>query len=353
MTNEDGVVLVDGSFGEGGGQVLRTALTLSVTTGKPLHITNIRANRSKPGLRPQHLKAVDAARTISKAEVAGATLGANELYFKPGSLHSGRYNFNIGTAGSTSLVLQTIFYPLSLLDAASTVTITGGTHVRWSPCYHYLDLQWLPFLLDMGFDAKLELLTAGFYPKGGGKIMATVRQASKLTPRNMDHCGALLEISGISAVANLKLSIADRQKRKAINGLKGLEWKEGRPNLRIKRVNMPSRFKGTVLILMAKFEMGRACYFSLGEIGKPAEHVAEEVVTALKQFVTTGAAVDQYLADQLLIPLSLAQGVSEISTNQITKHLLTNAHIVQLFSPVQIDIQGDLGAPGLVRVCQV
>ena len=343
-------VFIDGSFGEGGGQVLRTSLTLSMITGRAIHITNIRAGREKPGLRPQHLKAVDAAVAVSKAEVEGAFLGSQEIFFRPGSIRSGRYNFKIGTAGWSSLVLQTILLPLSMASSASTVSITGGTHVPWSPSYDYLNLQWLPYMKMMGLDAKLSLHQAGFYPKGGCRIQATIRPVEKLAPLSLNNRGKLKKVRGISAVANLNPNIADRQKRQAIRRLLDHNWGERQPEIQVKRLEYRSQGKGTVLLLLVEFDQGSACYCSLGEIGKPAERVADDAVDSVIAFVKTKGTVDQYLADQLILPLSLSSGFSEIHTNQITQHLITNAAIIRRFVDVKIEIMGKLGIPGYVRI---
>ena len=330
-------------MGEGGGQVLRSALALSILTGQAMHITNIRARRSKPGLMAQHLKAVDAASAISKASVRGASMNSAELIFEPSEIRSGRYKFDIKTAGATTLVLQTIFIPLSRASSASSVIITGGTHVPWSPSYHYLELNWLPLLIEMGFDAQISLDQAGFYPQGAGRISAVIRPAGEIQALNLARRGPLLHLQGISAVANLPLSIAERQKRQALKRLEKL-----RP--RIKTVQMPSRFKGTILLLFAEFENGRACFFGLGKLGKPAERVADEAVDGLEAFLATEGTVDPYLADQLLLPLSLANGPSVLRTSRVSEHLLTNAAILRAFLPVEIDILAASGEPGLVRV---
>ena len=337
------MIEIDGSIGEGGGQVLRSALALSILTGQALRITNIRARRSKPGLMAQHLKAVDAAAAISKARVQGAALNSRQLVFEPTEIRSGRYKFDIQTAGATTLVLQTIFLPLSRASSASSVIITGGTHVPWSPSYHYLELNWLPLLIEMGFDAQISLDQAGFYPQGGGRISAVIRPAGIIQPLNLTRRGQLLRLQGISAVANLPLSIAERQKRQALRRLEKL-----RPH--IKTLQMPARFKGTLLLLFAEFESGRACFFGLGKLGKPAEQVADEAVDGLEAFLETDGTVDPYLADQLLLPLCLANGPSELRTSRVSEHLLTNAAILRAFLPVEIDIQAGLGEPGLVRV---
>ncbi len=342
---------IDGSLGEGGGQVLRTSLALSVLTRQPFHITNIRARRSKPGLRPQHLKSVDAAAAISKAEVRGAAINSPELIFQPQDIRTGRYKFDIGTAGSTSLVLQTIFLPLALASSASSVIINGGTHVNWAPCTHYLLLQWLPHLKMMGFDAHIALDRAGFYPEGNGRITATIRPVGYISPLELIQRGNLRSIHGISAVANLDLSIAERQKRQAMRRLLNLCQ-----DIHIKVEKMPARFKGTCLVLCADFEPEgtgarfNCCYYGLGARGKPAERVADEAVDALLAFLETGSAIDQYLADQLLLPMSLARGSSAFTTSKITPHLITNAAVIQAFTQTQIEIDGEPGEPGFVRL---
>jgi RNA 3'-terminal phosphate cyclase (ATP) len=347
----DGELLeINGAMGEGGGQVLRSSLTLSILTGKPMFIRNIRLKRSKHGLLAQHLKSVDAAAAVSKAHVEGASLGSTSLTFRPFEVHSGRYKIDIGTAGATSLVFQTIFLPLSRANSTSSVIITGGTHVRWSPCYHYLELHWLPFMRRMGFNADLELNNAGFYPKGGGQINAVIRPAKTIAPLNLVSRGKLIRITGISAVANLNREIAERQKRQALGRLVSLSVKLGQPDIQIKIHEFPSSTKGTILLLLAEFENGSACYYALGELGKPAERIADEAVDALLAFLDTEAALDQYLADQLLLPLSFAEGPSILHTSQITQHLLTNVEIIRLFLPVSITIDGALDKPGLIHI---
>src|SRR5512139_468894 len=164
------MIEIDASFGEGGGQVLRSALALSVITGEAMRLTNIRARRPKPGLKPQHLKAVEAAAQVSAARVEGAILGSQTLRFEPEGLQAGDYAFDIGTAGSVSLLLQTIYLPLSFADSPSRLTLSGGTHVPWSPCYHYLQWQWLPYLAEAGYHVACSLERAGFYPRGGGLV---------------------------------------------------------------------------------------------------------------------------------------------------------------------------------------
>lgn len=345
------MIYIDGSQGEGGGQVLRSALTLSVITKKAMHIKNIRANRPKPGLKSQHLKAVDAAASISKAEVQGSYLNSDSLIFLPKELRTGRYKFNIPTAGSTSLVLQTIFLPLSQANSATTLIISGGTHVPWSPSFDYLSLHWLELLKKCGYNAQFKLDSAGYYPQGKGRITATIRPAYQISPLRLTKRGSIKKIYGLSTISNLDSSIADRQKRRAI-----LRIQKFCTDIRIKTLKLPSKFKGTSILLIAEFDsdqendIAACCYSALGKKGKPAEQVADEAVDELEIFLSTNGTVDQYLADQLLLPLTFASGISEFRTSQITNHLITNADIIKLFTQTRIDIVGTLGKPGSVKI---
>lgn len=342
------MIEIDASFGEGGGQVLRSALALSVITGRPMHLWNIRARRDKPGLKPQHLKAVEAAAAISGARVQGAQLHSQTLSFEPGGVAAGSYRFDIGTAGSATLVLQTLFLPLSFAGAASEVAISGGTHVPWSPCYHYLAWHWMPLLRQAGFRGECNLERAGFYPKGGGRIIAAIRPPAPLKPLRLVARGALKGVSGLSAVANLDLAIAERQRRRAAERLGPL----GVP-LEIQTAALPAYSRGTFLVLLAQFEHGRCCYSALGAAGKPAESVADEAADGLLAFLESGAAVDPYLADQLLLPLAFVPHASELYTARITSHLLTNAGLVKRFVAADIQVDGKLDEPGTVRVTGV
>ncbi len=339
------MIVIDGAAGEGGGQVLRSALTLSALTGQPFRIDNIRAGRKKPGLQAQHLASVRAAAAICQAEVTGAELQAASLTFQPQTVRPGNYQFDIGTAGSTSLVLQTVFLPLALAAKPSKITISGGTHVPFSPCFHYIEWQWLYFLRQIGFQADLNLVNAGFYPQGGGQIKAHIQPARRPAGLSLTCRGRLKQIGGISAVANLPRKIAERQRNRV---LKRVGHQYPLNDLRI--VELPSKFKGTTLVLLAEFEYARACYFGLGALGKPAERVAEEALNALAQFMATDGAVDPYLADQLLMPLAFANAPSEIRTAEVTRHLQTNIEVLTRFLPVKIHCRGQLGAVGSVEI---
>jgi RNA 3'-terminal phosphate cyclase (ATP) len=336
---------IDGSFGEGGGQILRTALSLAAITNRPFRMTRIRARRGDAGLKAQHLRAVEAVAAICGARVEGASLGSQNLMFEPGQIAPGDFHFDVGTAGSTSLILQTLLPPLAHAGAASRLEIRGGTHVRWSPCFDYLRLHWLPFVRKIGLDAEIEMERAGFYPAGGGIVRATIRPGASFSPLRVRERGSLMRIRGISAVARLHVRVAERQRDQATQRIAGRSLP-----FDCEVVLMPSGSPGTMLLLLAEFERSQACFFALGERGKPAERVADDAVDELFDFLDGEGAVDSHLADQLILLLALAPGASELTTSRVTGHLVTNAEIVKRFLPVSIDVEGKPEGPGFVRI---
>jgi RNA 3'-terminal phosphate cyclase (ATP) len=340
-------IKLDGAMGEGGGQVLRSALSLSLLTGQPFRLSRIRANRDRPGLRPQHLAAVQAAAQVAGAEVRGDRVGSEAIAFAPGPVRPGDYFFDIGTAGATSLVLQTLLLPLAQAPDRSSVAIRGGTHVPWSPCFHYLDWQWRPPLSRIGVPFELAMTMAGFYPQGGGELQARIPGGARPGPLSLTERGPPCAVRGLSAVANLPREIAERQRRQALRRLRIL-LPDMEPEVTVEE--LPAASRGTVLLLLAEYESGRACCFALGAHGKRAERVADEAVDALAAFLRSDGAVDPWLADQLLLPLALADGSSELRTSEVSTHLLTNTEVIRLFLPVAIDVDGREGGPATVTV---
>ncbi len=338
-------IIIDGSLGEGGGQILRTSLTLSLLTKKTLQIHNIRSKRSSPGLKQQHLTALRAAAEISNAQVEGDFPGSQEVLFVPGEIKPGKYNFKITTAGSTTLVMQTIFMPLSAASKASHVSITGGTHVPWSPPYHYLEWQWIPWMARIGFPGTVELHLCGYYPAGGGRLSCAVLPAESIEPLQVTERSKLIQIRGISAASNLPRDIPNRQRLRFVSKL-GPSY----PLNDIRSAVLSGQGKGTFLTVLLEFEKTTACFTSLGEKGKRAEIVADELVKQVEEYLNTPGCVDAYLPDQLLIPLSFAHGQSSIQTPKITLHLITNAEIIQQFLPVRFTIEGGIGKPGKVVI---
>lgn len=339
------MITIDGSLGEGGGQILRSALALSILTGKPFKIIDIRANRKPPGLRPQHAMSVRAAAQICGADIKGASVGSSTLTFEPGPVIPGNYNFSIGTAGATGLVLQTIYLPLALgTTSPSTITITGGTHVSTSPCYHYLATTWVGYLKKMGLAIDLTMERPGFYPRGGGTIRARIDPCPAIQGLTILSCPAITTASGISAVAGLPESIATRQQRRMTTKLRdaGIEpmiteetW-DGGP--------------GTMAAIIATQSPIPTLFFSVGEKGKPAEAVADDALSAALAYRDAGAPVDPHAADQILLPLAFADSGSEYRTGEITRHLTTNREIIGRFLDREITIEGQEGEPGTVRI---
>ncbi|MEK6678633.1 MAG: RNA 3'-terminal phosphate cyclase [Nitrospirota bacterium] len=342
-------IKIDGSYGEGGGQILRTSLSLSCVTKRPIEIYNIRKGRKKPGLQPQHLTCVKAAQAISDAEVQGAELQSQNLIFIPQKIKSGDYLFDVGeikgSAGSVSLVLQTVLLPLLYADAPSTVTIIGGTHVPWSPPFHYLKDVFGAAIAKMGFNIELDIERWGWYPIGGGRIRAVINPAKAFHGLNIVERGRLTAVKGISAVSNLPLSIAERQRDKGISLLnkKGIEAE-------IDIINAPSVGKGTFFFLLAEFENSIVGFSSLGAIGKRAEEVAEEACKEFFDFIEAKGAVDPHLADQLILYMSVGKGESSFTTSRITQHLLTNIWVIKQFMPVEIKIE-EMDGAGRVWCC--
>jgi RNA 3'-terminal phosphate cyclase (ATP) len=282
---------------------------------------------------------------VGKAEVPGARLDSQFLEFRPKPVQSGHYSFDIGTAGATSLVLQTLYLPLFFASGDSEVTVRGGTHVPMSPCFHYLDLHWRCFLKAAGLDLPLVMERAGFYPPGGGVIRATIHPCRVVQPLRIETRGRLVRIRGLSAVANLGSRVAERQRDQTLRRLASFFCP---CDIAIERLTASS--KGSVLLLIAEFERSQACFFSLGAPGKPAEQVADQAVEAMLEFIAADGAVEPFLADQLLLPLSLAQGESLLRTTRVSRHLLTNCDVIHDFLPMELEIEGALGEPGTIHI---
>jgi len=338
------MITIDGSYGEGGGQLLRTSLTLATILQQPVHIINIRANRKNPGLAAQHLTAVHAAAMICDAAVTGAELESTVVTFEPRQApQPGIYEFDVaqarqgGSAGAASLVLQTVLLPLSQAPKASTVTVKGGTHVAWSPSFHYLRDIFLPMVAPLGIQATVELSTWGWYPIGEGEIVAEIPgqaspatasggSASRQASSNWVDRGALERIEGLAVASSLPSHIAQRMTDRATNLLQAA----GLP-VAIEPRRVRSASPGAGIFLTAEYEFSRAGFSALGKKGKPSEKVAEEAVEALRAFQRGGAFLDEHLTDQLVLPLALSGWQGTILTQSVTNHTLTNLWVVEQF----------------------
>jgi len=339
---------IDGSTGEGGGQILRTSLTMSAVLNHPVRIRNIRAGRDTPGLQPQHLTCVNALAKITSADVAGAAFGSQQLKFEPRVLRSGDYRFDVAegrpSAGSLSLVFQSILLPLAFAGGISKVKLLGGTHVPWSPPVHYLQMVYLPTIAEMGLQANIELKKLGWYPKGGGEVLAEIHPA-QLHEMDLSERSRWIDVKGISVVGNLPLSVARRQQDQALKVLKSEDIEAS-----FESVDLPSSGQGTFVFILAELEKSRAGFIALGARGKRAEEVGEEASQQCMDFLRANAAIDEHLADQLIPLMALARGYSVFKTSRITRHLLTNIWVAEQFLPVRFRVEGEEGQPGTVSV---
>jgi RNA 3'-terminal phosphate cyclase (ATP) len=340
-------VFIDGSMGEGGGQILRTSLALACITGRNLHIENIRAARRKPGLAKQHLSCVRAACEICSGKCKGAAIGSQVLDFQPGAIRGGDFSFDIGSAGSATLVIQTILPALFLADKPSTVTVTGGTHNPWAPPFDFLAETFLPAIKTAGFNADCKLIKHGFFPAGGGKITLNIEPRQEKPNQLIDFCQSIknIQIHAKIYTAKLPAHIAQRQKKLLLQNelkFKSIEHIEatdsdGPGNCVVIRLVAAS---GGSLKAEGFGDGGSRIivFTAFGQKGKPSEKVVGEVVNLAEDFLKSGAAIDRFLADQLLIYMAISKSGS-FTTNELSTHLTTNIETIKKFLPVDFIIE--------------
>jgi RNA 3'-terminal phosphate cyclase (ATP) len=332
-------IVIDGSQGEGGGQILRTSLALSAITGTPFRAINVRARRRKPGLMRQHLTAVLAAARVASAELIGAELRSTELEFRPGAVIHGDHTFSIGTAGSSTLVLQTVLWPLVVTPGRSRVVFEGGTHNPLAPPFEFLDRTFLPLLRELELVVEARLEQAGFYPAGGGRVVVEIEGGRIPTPLQLDERGKILSREALAMVANLPRSIAVREldvvKRE-------LGW--SREECRV--VELEGRGPGNALGLIVRSEALSMVVTGIGEKGVLAEDVAARAVAELRRWLDSGAPVDEHLGDQLLIPMALTAAHAREGDQAPhyvgptpSLHTTTNAEIIGRFLPVEFEFE--------------
>ena len=332
---------LDGSYGEGGGQILRTALSLAAALEQPVHIADIRAGRAKPGLRPQHLAGVLALARITDAEVTGAQLHSRELTFRPRGLYPGQYLFDVaektGSAGSVTLLAQALLPPLLAADRPSRLTLRGGTHVAWSPPAHYFLHVFLPALAQLGARVEMTLERWGWYPRGGGEVVLEVHPAPRLSGAEWRTPPDYRDFRAISAASRLPEQVARRQVERLKSRLGG--------DMPVDLVQAGGLDAGSMVLLYGP----RAGFDALGARGKPAEKVADEAADQFVTFRDRRAAVDRHLADQIVLYLARARGASLFITPEITLHLLTNLWVIEQFLGPIFEVQGELGEKGEIR----
>lgn len=329
LSDDEKMLEIDGSMGEGGGQILRTALSLSLHLKRPFHIANIRLHRRKPGLQRQHLAAVMAAATLSRAEVKGAELDSTDIYFTPHEIIPGHYRFDIGSAGSTTLLLQALLLPLALAGSPSHLHLIGGTHNPMAPTFEFLKQAYLPLLRRMGAKIDVEMVRPGFYPCGGGELVVRIKPVKQLLPLSLLKRGAIEDIKATAFLARLPAHIAERELGVVATGLELAE--EALITRRLDQVYCP----GNALEVQVKSEGCTELFSAIGRRGISAEVVADTVVEQAREYLAAGVPVGKHLADQLLLPLALA-GEGSFLTLEPDLHTPTNITLIKHFLPLTI-----------------
>ena len=330
------MIIIDGSYGEGGGQIVRTSLALSLVTGKPFRIDNIRAGRKKPGLMRQHLTALNAAAEIGDARVSGNAIGSRTFTFAPQTIRSGRFHYAIGSAGSCTLVLQTILPALVIADKPSEIILEGGTHNPFAPPFDFLDQTFLPLIGRMGPQADAELEKTGFFPAGGGRFRVSVTPAQVLKPLVLAERGTILRQKARAAVSNLPLSIAHRE----LNVVgKKLGWHAAcLQAVSVEKAQGP----GNVLTIAIESQALTEVFTGFGQRGVSAEKVAARAAGQALDYLDLNVPVGRYLADQLLVPMAIAGG-GRFRTVPPSRHTLTNIDIIKHFMDVTCEVNADAG----------
>ena len=346
------MIEIDGSMGEGGGAIIRTALALCAVSKQPIHIFNIRVKRDRPGLQPQHLCGVEALAEITKAKMDGSGLHAKELTFEPKLIEGGKYRVDIGTAGSTTLILQILMPAASFASGAIDVEVSGGTDNPLAPSIDFLKNVKLPTLHRMGYNGKVECLRRGHYPRGGGVIRAQIEPVERLRSINLIYSNNVNKISGVAHAIRLPEKIATKMAHSCSKEL----IRSGFTEIDIKSESYhpdhdPHMGPGAGITIWAETELGAVIGASShGRRGKPAEQVGREAADNLIGQLRTGAAVDRHLTDQLIPYMALAEGTSEITSTYLTTHALTNVKLVQQILGVEFQVDGELGKPGRIKV---
>jgi RNA 3'-terminal phosphate cyclase (ATP) len=343
------LVDLDGSLGEGGGQILRTALAASMLLGRGFKLRRIRAGRDKPGLRPQHLTCVKASAELCEAEVKGDYVGSSEIVFRPGAVRPRDMTIDIGTAGSTALVLHTLFLPIALrADRPVSLKLVGGTFNDAAPSYPFIETTWLRYMNKFGLKATVSSPRVGFYPRGGGELNVVIEPGA-LVPLTLVDRPPIVRVRGFAGIAGLVDSIAERMSRRA---LKRLEQRGLSVPVEIETVAWRSNSKGAAIALEVELESApSATFVGLGAPGKPAESIVDHTVDELLEYVDAPiGVVDPHSADQILAPAAFAEGTSEYASTRVTEHLRTNADTMRAFVDRTITIEENDDGSGRVVV---
>lgn len=324
MTIQSDLVHIDGAQGEGGGQILRSALALSIATGRAFQLSNIRARREKPGLMRQHLTCVQAAAAISDAQVSGARVGSQEITFSPGAPRAGTYHFPIGTAGGTMLVLQAVVPALLRAGGRSTVSVEGGTHNRAAPPFEFFERALVPLLNRAGANLSVRIERHGFYPAGGGRVVVDIEPARDAAPLQLLERGSRLAIHASAMVSRLPPSIALRE-------IEVLRDRLALTAEQTRIVEIPNAISpGNAATVELRYEHITEVFSGIGELGRAAEVVARAVADEAREYIAGQKPVGPYLADQLMVPLAMLAG-GRYATGPLTEHARTNLAIMRTF----------------------
>lgn len=346
------MIEIDGSYGEGGGQILRTAVSLSALTLRPVRITRIRAGRPNPGLKRQHMAGIDLTARLVNAKVKGLEVGSEVVEFIPSERRGGAFEYDVGTAGSISLILQAVLPPAILSQEPVGLHLKGGTDVAWSPPIDYMREVFAVMLQRMGPMMRIKQERRGHYPKGGGKVSVDITPCEKISQASMMEFGVLKGIEGISHCVRLPAHVAERQARSAERAFADNDLPVQTIELEsYQREKDPHLGPGSGIILWAESEEGyRIGADVLGSKGKRAEDVGTEAATLLMRELDTKMAVDSHLCDMLIPYMALAKGESRIGVTEVTSHLQTNIWVAERILDVEISQEGRVGGPGLVKV---
>ena len=322
------MIEVDGAHGEGGGQLLRMAVALSALTDTPVRVVRIRAGRPTPGLAAQHVTAIDAVSKLCGGEVTGLAVGSSTIEFRPGTLAAGRFSFDVGTAGSVTLILQAVLPVAAAAGGPVRVRLVGGTDVRWSPPIDYFSRIFLPLLRRLGARADVEVLRRGYYPRGGGIVEATIEPTRSWSPLPRSEGEDIQRVRGIAHVSNLPEDVPKRMKHAAIRRLHGIA--DVKVEERVYR-GEEAVGQGGALVLWADTQATVLGSDSLAERGKPSERIGEEAAASLRAELGAEATLDVHAADQLLVYLSRAEGPSQFRVRVVSGHLETMMWLIPQF----------------------